>query len=280
MAHPAKWRETCDPFSLACHHFETIEILGHPHARNDVFHVRGRWQGEECDAFIKAARHPDSAIDKEVALLSQLDDLRLPRVLDSGSEPIPFSVTKAMPGERLSVLLSDDRGNASRAYLREYGRTLAQLHSLSPDAPPQTDRRFRHQIPDALLEQLGLSHLKPFFAAPPETHTTVFCHGDFHYANVLWQSGHVSAILDLELAGYGDRDFDIAWALFLRPGQRFLNTHEEEELFLQGYLELGRCDPCAVRYYMAQCYVYFLEFRSNGDDYCRYIRAWLNRNCQ
>lgn len=279
MANPPRWRETCDPLFLAYRAFQPAEILGYPHARNDVFHVRGRWNDQDCTAYVKAARHPDSAIAHEVALLRQLDDPRCPRVIDSGSEPVPFSVTMAMPGERLSVILGDNEDRASHRYLREYGRALASLHRLKPDAPAQADRRFRHRPPDALLERLGLDDLTPFFSAPPEESVTVFCHGDFHYANLLWHDGHISAMLDFELAGYGDRDADVAWALFLRPGQRFLNTPEEEELFLQGYCEVTPCAPRAVKYHMAQYYAYFLEFSGQDEDYDRHVRQWLRRNC-
>lgn len=42
--HPAKWRETIDPFELDYHHFQLTEILGYPHAGNDVFHAKGIYQ--------------------------------------------------------------------------------------------------------------------------------------------------------------------------------------------------------------------------------------------
>ena len=44
------------------------------------------------------------------------------------------------------------------------------------------------------------------------------------YANILWAGHHISGILDFELAGYGNKEFDIAWAVFRRPGQKFLRT--------------------------------------------------------
>lgn len=279
MAHPAKWRETCNPLSLSYHDFEPLEILGYPHARNDVFHVLGRHHGVQQEAYVKVSRHPDSAIAYEAALLSQLDDPVFPRVLDIGDAPAAFSVTKALPGERLSVILGDNEGMPSLAYLAEYGAALARLHRLTPDAPSQAERRFYHRPPDDLLDRLALPHLRPFFSAGPAPSAAVFCHGDFHYANVLWEAGHISAILDLELAGYGNRDFDVAWALFRRPGQRFLTTPEEEQRFLDGYATLGEYNPAAVRYYMAQCYVYFLTFRSNDPEYNAYIRRWLETNC-
>lgn len=276
MTHPARWRETCDPFALHYRAFTPTEILGYPHARNDVFHARGLLHGEERTVYIKAARHPDSAIAHEATILSQLRGPEFPRVLDSGSSPVPFSVTQELPGQRLSILLGDNADMASLSYMEEYGAALARLHRLSPEAPAQADRRFRHKPPEALLEKLGLNPLRRFFDAPPACGKTVFCHGDLHYANVLWDAQHISAILDFELSGYGERDFDVAWALFLRPGQRFLKTAREQQRFLDGYRQLGDFDPAAVRYYMAQAYVYFLEFSGDDSAYCTYIRTWLS----
>ena len=50
MAYPEKWRETCDPFALAYHEFRPTEVLGYPHAGNDVFRMRGEWEGR-ADVF-------------------------------------------------------------------------------------------------------------------------------------------------------------------------------------------------------------------------------------
>lgn len=102
-----------------------------------------------------------------------------------------------------------------------------------------------------------------------------FCHGDFHYANILWAEHQISGILDFELSGYGNREFDIAWAVFRRPGQKFLRTEAELQTFLNGYRQFGTCDAEAVKTYMAQCYVYFLQFCSDDAEYCAYARAWL-----
>ena len=103
-----------------------------------------------------------------------------------------------------------------------------------------------------------------------------FCHGDFHYANILWEEHHISGILDFALSGYGNKEFDIAWALFRRPGQKFLQTEVELQAFLNGYRQFGECDEKTVKAYMAQCYVYFLQFCTNDTEYCAYVREWLN----
>lgn len=280
MQHPGRWRETCDPFSLLYHDFQLQEILGYPHAGNDVFHVRGTVGGRETIAYVKVARQKGAAIDNEVQILHQLDAPIFPQVLDYDREQGLFSVTKALPGLRLSNIVGENGAHASLAYMEEYGEALAKLHSLKPVANLQADRRFYHRPSRALLEELDLLWLDNYFDKEPMQDKPVFCHGDFHYANVLWQEQHISAILDFELAGYGNRDFDIAWALFLRPSQNFLKTHEERTLFLQGYERYGRLNREAVVYYMAQCYVYFLSFCGDDVAYCTYIRDWLQEHCQ
>lgn len=67
MKHPDKWRDTVDPFTLPYKKFEPLEILGYPHAGNDVFHVKGRCNGREICAYIKAARQkaPISAMKRQ-----------------------------------------------------------------------------------------------------------------------------------------------------------------------------------------------------------------------
>lgn len=44
---------------------------------------------------------------------------------------------------------------------------------------------------------------------------------------------------------------------------------------MNGYQQFGTCDAEAVKTYMAQCYVYFLQFCSDDAEYCAYIHAWL-----
>ena len=54
-------------------------------------------------------------------------------------------------------------------------------------------------------------------------------------------------------------------------------TEEEQEAFLRGYQQIAPCNRNAIHYYMAQCYVYFLQFSGDDAEYCDYIRNWLKR---
>ena len=277
--HPDKWRETIDPFTLPFHTFTLMEVLGYPHAGNDVFHVRGVHEGQEITAYLKVARQKGAAIDNEVALLRQIDHPAVPRILDADFGGHPFSVTTDMPGLRLSVILGENADNASLRYMEAYGEALAWIHSLRVEAQPVADRRFFHAPGDDMLDALGLPWLKGYFSGPPEEPVTVFCHGDFHYANILWEDHRVSAMLDFELAGLGNRDFDIAWALIRRPGQRFLKTEAERERFLSGYARGGQCCEANVVYYMAQIYVYWFKSCQDDEEYSQFIRDWLRAHC-
>lgn len=276
MKHPDQWRDTVDPFTLPFRSFRPLEILGYPHAGNDVFYVKGLHNGTAVNAYIKVARQRGADVSNEVAVLSQLHSAITPAVLDFCLEGTPFLVTQELTGERLSTIAGENRHLESLSYLAEYGAALAGIHQMKIQAAPVKDRKFFHAPADASLEALNLEHLRGLFPAPMTDTDRCFCHGDFHYGNILWADHHVSGILDFELSGYGNREFDIAWALFRRPGQKFLLTEEEVQEFLKGYRQLGTCDAETVKAYMAQCYVYFLQVCTTDAAYCAYVRAWLD----
>ena len=269
-----------DPFSLNYHSFRLIEVIGYPHAGNDIFHVRGIFNHKEVTAYIKTTRQPGAAIENEAAIMRQLNSPVIPKILDADFGVHPFSVTEAMPGLRLSVIVGSNSDMRSLEYMEEYGEALALIHSMPITANPVADRRFFHPPSDEMVERLDLSSLKDYFKNIPLDTVTVFCHGDFHYGNLLWKDHHISAILDFELAGYGNRDFDIAWSLILRPGQQFLKTSEEQRRFLRGYAKHGQYSEKNILYYMAQIYVYFLSFSEDDAPYCEYVRSWLKDNCE
>lgn len=92
-----------------------------------------------------------------------------------------------------------------------------------------------------------------------------FIHGDCHYANILWQKGKVSALLDYELSGYGSCEYDLAWAPILRPGQRFLMTKVEREAVLASYRRYHDFSEIAFNYYSVLFAMFFYNI-SPGDE--------------
>lgn len=275
--HPAKWRETIDPFELEYHHFRLTEILGYPHAGNDVFHAKGIYQQQETEVYIKVARQQGADIRREIDTVLKLNLELAPEIIDYDQNKEQFVVTIARQGERLSMLLNQNKDEKSMDYLFEYGQTLAILHQTQGNFENVKDRRFFHIPPEEHFRELRLEEVYHYLVKhKPERENRCFCHGDFHYANILWKEKHISAILDFELSGMGNREFDIAWALIVRPGQRFLLTEEEIREFLRGYASEGTFQGDLVRYYMVLIYSFF--YKMGETEYQDFVRSFLQQN--
>lgn len=280
MKHPEKWRDTVNPYTLPYKNFSLLEVMGYPHAGNDVFHVRGVYQQEEVEAYIKVARQIGADIENEINTINHLNCGRTPTIIDYDKEKKYFVVFIAKQGERLSTIVGDNSNRVSLDYLYEYGQTLAKLHTQEGNFADVKDRRFFHIPNKQYFSELKIEFVYDYLVSnQPQTITKCFCHGDFHYANILWQDKHISAILDFELSGWGNKEFDVAWALILRPGQKFLNTEEEISLFRNGYLSVGNCNWNYVKYYMVLIYTYFYKIGREDPIYQAYIKNVFNDLC-
>ena len=276
MKQPEKWRETIDPFSLKFNRFELSRVLGYPHAGNDVFYVEGLAVGRCVRAFLKVERHSGADVPNEVRILRQLDFPFVPAIIDFSLDAPRYLLTEEKPGERLSVLVGENEALESRRYLAQYGEALAAFHRLDLDCGPVKDRKFFHLSPKLYFEQKDLLDVYSFLESHrPEPGEPCFVHGDFHYANVLWDGGQISAVLDYELSGLGNREFDIAWACFLRPGQKFLDTWAEVALFLEGYSRGGVFDLDAFIYYYVLIGSWLYAIGGDEPGYQQKVRALL-----
>lgn len=173
----------------------------------------------------------------------------------------------------MSSIVGDNSNRASLDYLYEYGNALAKLHATEGIFPDVKDRKFFHIQDKEYFRELDIEFVYDFLISnQPQRINKCFCHGDFHYANILWQQKHISAILDFELSGWGNKEFDIAWALILRPGQKFMNTYEEISLFMDGYQSEGTCNWDYVKYYMILIYSYFYKIGRTDVEYLSYVK--------
>ena len=73
MMFPNKWRETIDPFTLNFKYFTLKEILGYPHAGNDVFYAKGIYNGNEIYAFIKVNRQKGADVKNEIEVINKIN---------------------------------------------------------------------------------------------------------------------------------------------------------------------------------------------------------------
>lgn len=276
MNFPTKWRETVDPFSLKFAKFKLVEVLGYPHAGNDVFFVKGCFENREVLAFIKFNRQFGADVENEINVLSQINFDNTPKIIDF-DEQKTYRVSLALEGERLSTIVGDNSNMESLNYMKAYGNTLAKIHQLKGDFKPVKDRKFFHIPTKEYFEENYLSlDVYEYLTSNAKTNKNLcFCHGDFHYANILWKDKLMTGILDFELSGIGIREFDIAWAIINRPGQRFMNTQIEIDTFLNGYSMLERFDVKSVYYYMIQIYCWFYPL--GEDEYHEFVQKEMDR---
>lgn len=246
-----KWRDTYDPYSIRFKEFTLERVLGYPHAGNDVFHVTGAWHGEKVRAYLKVERQAGADIVNEAKTIGTLTFPFIPKLLEYSDAEPRYIVTREAVGERLSIILGSNDSMESMLYMREYGRKLGLLHGVRGEFREVAHRKFFDiPAPEYFQKHAELFAAESFL----RSHTPVnkghcFIHGDFHYANILWSGGKLSCVLDYELSGLGVREFDIAWAIFLRPGQRFLKSEAERQLFLDGYCEHEAFSYKAFLYY-------------------------------
>ena len=279
MVQPKKWRDCIDPFTINFRKFKLLKILGYPHARNDVFYCKGAICQKPLFCFLKVAR-TDNDIKNEVEKLAKIKFKHIPKIVEFDKKKFFYIITKKISGKRLSEIVGDNKDSKSLNYMFEFGKTLAQIHQLNYKNDFVKNRKF-FEIPNQdYCKENNLEFVRDWLINnKPKSKDCCFCHGDFHYANILWNRGHISGILDWELAGINIREFDVAWSLILRPSQRFMNTQREIDLFLEGYKSVHSLNIDYVKYYMVQIYSYFYTFKNNEETYNNYILEFFKNNC-
>ncbi|BEP27837.1 hypothetical protein [Helicovermis profundi] len=74
-------------------------------------------------------------------------------------------------------------------------------------------------------------------------------------------------------------EFDIAWAIIVRPSQEFLKTDEERTSFLDGYMSQNNYSVESVRYCMIMIYQHFRKLgNAIADfDYVNFVEKEIYR---
>ena len=264
MVQPEKWRDTMDPFTLKFNNFHLKDILGYPHAGNDVFYVSGiKKDGKEIKGFLKVERQKTADIEREVSVIKDLDFLFSPTIIDYSLESPKYILTEEKEGMRLSHILENDKSIEILKYMQAYGELLASIHNISIETIPVKKRNFA--LSHEFHVNYKLEYIEDYLLEAKFEENKCFIHGDCHYANILWDNYKVSALLDYELSGYGSREYDLAWALILRPGQKFLKTNVERNVFLKAYNKYHEYSKEAFKYYMVLFGMYFYHI-SPGEQ--------------
>jgi len=276
MIHTPKWREPLtDPMkTIFPYGMKVLEILGYPHAGNDVFGCQIEFKGDVYKAVLKIARHMDANLEKEWNTIKLLEGkgIDLPEIISYGHvEGRAYIATKYNDGKRLSQILKEYEANQITAeslkHMFNFGENLGKIHTLEIDVEKVSDRKFHHPMSIEKSRELGLEKITEWLQNnTPRDRDLCFIHGDHHYANVLWKDYNISSTLDWELCGLGWKEFDLAWAIILRPSQTFMKTQEERDKFLEGYRQHSTYDEEKLKYCMVMIYQYFYEMGTQMKD--------------
>lgn len=232
------------------------------------------------DSSNPAATGDPFTLDREARFYAALQDTEVPVPRLVASHPsLQAMLCDRVEGETWFSRLEDE--NARRAIAREFMSKLAALHRVDPArvqiAEPR--RPLRHCIEADIARWESLYR----FADPPKDPTIEFgfawlkanipdveldpviVQGDTGPGNFLYSDGRITAVLDWELAHFGDPMADLGW-LALRAVQEpftcFADRLADYEKFSGTPVDLDR-----VRYYrlLAEFKVVVLGFRRTFD---------------
>lgn len=289
MQYIEKWRETLvDPIktNFPCG-MKVLEILSYPHAGNDVFVCFAEFDKKKHLGVLKIERHCDANISHECRYIEKLkfSGIKVPDIISCGElKNSSYIFTKFHEGEKLSIILSNENSenniSTSSEYMIKFGENLSRIHSIDFMKEKAKERKFQKIMTEEQSENLGLSQVNSWLQVNKPKHKELcFTHGDHHYANILWHNKNIKCTLDWELCGIGWRELDMAWAIVLRPSQKFLKTKVEIDSFLKGYSKHNSYDKNQFEYCIILAYQYFYQIaKKSGDiEYEKFIIKEIKR---
>ena len=174
-----------------------------------------------------------------------------------------------MDGEKLSDLFEKNKNIDRAKYLFLYGQELAKIHKIKLNWSIAKQRDI-NDIPTSSvyknLDNWENEIIRYLEETKPKIIMDTFIHGDFHYGNILWKNYKVSAILDWEYSGIGFKEQDIAWALILRPGQKFMDNVSDYKCFLSGYSSVNVFDYIKLKWCLINGLLHFYLMNRNKND--------------
>ncbi len=278
-----KWRELeIDPYKIPFQNIKIEKIISYLPAGNDVVECIGIYNDQKVNFFIKIERSKMADFKSEIDNITLLEQnnyySKLPTILESGNiDQKYYLVLSKVKGKRLSEILKKD--DVKTAYLKKYGKELADIHQIPTSKFKQAKQRVINDILnedtypkyDHYLDKY-LNYLKD---NKPNIKMDTFIHGDFHYANVLFKQKDIVGVLDWEYSGKGFKEQDIAWALILRPSGIFFDTLDDIKDFLTGYKEQNSYNEKYLKWCLINGYCHFYIMNLNNLEYISKLKELL-----
>lgn len=276
-----KYRElTIDLFSIQYRNIKLKKIISYPPAGNDVVEAIVDIKNKEENVYIKFERSKMANFETEYKHLKLLSDINIfPKVIEFGSvNDKKYIILEKIEGNRLSDIFKQDKKD-KEAYLKEYGKTLSQIHNIKNRGFDKAFQRPINEVPKNYKNSDEFSEkiIKYLEENKIEKDNKTFIHGDFHYANVLFKNKKVNGIIDLEYSGLGFKEQDIAWALILRPGQKFMDNIDDINLFLDGYRSKNNFEYDKFKWCYINGSIHFYLMNYENEEYKQKIRNLIEK---
>ena len=281
-----QWRDLIiDPFTIPLQNLTLKKIISYPPAGNDIVEGIILLENKEKSAFIKIERSRMAnfmAEAQHIELLQQMNYGNLvPKIYEQGEiNGKKYLVLEKKEGERLSDILEKQNTKEIRkSYLLKYGQALAKWHQIPCDDFEVSKKRVINEIPSSSvyknIDPFAQKVIDDLLDHPIQKEDNTFIHGDFHYANILWEKNDVSAILDLEYSGKGLKEQDIAWACILRPTQHFMDQIEDVKWFIEGYLSTETLDKEKLKWCLLNGYCHFYLMNLTNKSYLSKLKKLI-----
>ena len=276
-----KYRElTIDLFSIQYKNIKLKKIISYPPAGNDVVEAIADIKNKEENVYIKFERSKMANFETEYKHLKLLSDINIfPKVIEFGSvNDKKYIILEKIEGDRLSDIFKQDRKD-KETYLKEYGKTLSQIHNIQNRGFDKAFQRPINEVPKNYKnsDEFSGKIIKYLEENKIKKDNKTFIHGDFHYANVLFKNQKVNGIIDLEYSGLGFKEQDIAWALILRPGQKFMDNIDDINLFLEGYRSKSNFEYDKFKWCYINGSIHFYLMNYENEEYKQKIRNLIEK---
>lgn len=256
------------------------KIISYPPAGNDVVEAIAGIKNKEENVYIKFEKSKMANFETEYKHLKLLSDINIfPKVIEFGSvNDKKYIILEKIEGNRLSDIFKQDRKD-KETYLKEYGKTLSQIHNIQNREFDKAFQRPINEVPKNYknYDKFSGKIIKYLEENKIEKDNKTFIHGDFHYANVLFKNQKVNGIIDLEYSGLGFKEQDIAWALILRPGQKFIDNIYDINLFLEGYRSKSDFEYDKFKWCYINGSIHFYLMNYENEEYKQKIRNLIEK---
>ena len=265
-----KWRES--DTDIKCINFKIDKIISYPPAGNEVYEIISNNQ----HYFLKIEKSKMADFESEKNNITKLKNYynKIPNIIDYGMiNNKHYIILSKIEGYRLSDFINEE--NSIELYYK-YGKELAKIHKIPYDKFNIVKQRIINDIvPDDRYPERDdyikktINYLKN---NRPNFIFNTFIHGDFHYANILWENNNISGILDFEYSGRGFKEQDIAWALIPRNSQTFNHSINEIKSFLEGYKEINNYNYENFKWCFINSCVHFYLMNYNNKEYINKLK--------